>query len=517
MKTYFDLNEFGRDKVHMGPARFTLDLSDGSERGEYVDQDYILSRLGRPHRAVNLMYCYYPLDKTWPARAHDAFPDQKIENQWDYPYDDYFVYQGGKGGNTDGEPFQQMRDVRRHGQDVTLTLTIDPNVSDEELYAIAVDLKPFGQMMLRINHEATGDWFSFTKRAGYQQIADFYVRFHKIIKEVAPQIRTILCIGGMEDPAVDEDGDPVTYDSPCVKEKEFTEAIRATDIWAVDKYLALHWGWPVDVADSSTSQYNRCNVARVYELTKMSYERFCKLSDGKARPMQMAEFNADGDVTGPFDQIGAFHEFLKLRSADDDWLTSICMYQFRDRGRLGLEIEDPNNKNVGIPQPLLADYRSVLHSDLCYPRIENVQGQEDMNLDWRAADDATGVRVYVPLERTPVFFELYFEGDQVEENLMIECNTDNNHRWFYKKPGVNFIDLMPSFFDAPGRHAKRCTLTFFAPPKDGVNEITDDPESLYSYRYTLKGLPKLRIEYDPILREPEGWKAAGNKTGDEEA
>ena len=26
-----------------------------------------------------------------------------------------------------------MRDVRRHGQDVTLTLTVDPHVSDEQL------------------------------------------------------------------------------------------------------------------------------------------------------------------------------------------------------------------------------------------------------------------------------------------------------------------------------------------------------------------------------------------------
>ena len=43
--------------LHMGPAECAVDLGDGSERGEYVDQDYILQKLGRPHRAVNLMYC----------------------------------------------------------------------------------------------------------------------------------------------------------------------------------------------------------------------------------------------------------------------------------------------------------------------------------------------------------------------------------------------------------------------------------------------------------------------------
>lgn len=55
--------------LHMGPAECAVDLGDGSERGEYVDQDYILQKLGRPHRAVNLMYCYYPNDDKWPGRA----------------------------------------------------------------------------------------------------------------------------------------------------------------------------------------------------------------------------------------------------------------------------------------------------------------------------------------------------------------------------------------------------------------------------------------------------------------
>ena len=61
-------------KIHMGPADCALDLGDGSERGEYVDQDYILNRLGRPHRAISLMYCYYPLDKEWPQRISEAVP-----------------------------------------------------------------------------------------------------------------------------------------------------------------------------------------------------------------------------------------------------------------------------------------------------------------------------------------------------------------------------------------------------------------------------------------------------------
>ena len=44
-------------RIHMGKAKCAVDLGDGSERGEYVNQDYILSKLGRPHRSISLMYC----------------------------------------------------------------------------------------------------------------------------------------------------------------------------------------------------------------------------------------------------------------------------------------------------------------------------------------------------------------------------------------------------------------------------------------------------------------------------
>ena len=54
--------------------------------------------------------------------------------------------------------------------------------------------------MLRINHEATGNWFSFNKRCSYQEVADFFVRASRIIKENAPNVQTIICIGGVEHP-----------------------------------------------------------------------------------------------------------------------------------------------------------------------------------------------------------------------------------------------------------------------------------------------------------------------------
>ncbi len=201
-----------------------------------------------------------------------------------------------------------MREIRAHGQDVILTLTIDPHVSDEHLIKIAEELKTFGRMQIRINHEATGEWFSFNKRCTYQEVADFYVRFHNIIKEHAPNISTILCIGGIED----------INSKEIVKEKEFEEAVKATDIWSVDKYISLHWGWPYDIAERGGTTHNRLDPDYVFTLAKKSYERFKELNGGVSKPMVMSELNADGDVTGPYEQaeiIRAFCSRVKNENA----------------------------------------------------------------------------------------------------------------------------------------------------------------------------------------------------------
>ncbi len=496
---YIDLNEQNILKAHIGKARFALDLSDGSERGEYVNQDYILNKLHRPHRAINLMYCYYPLDETWPVRARDAFKDQVIEFQWDYPYDDYFTYQGGLEGSRcrEGEPFEQMRDVRRHGQDVILTMTIDPHVSDEQLEAIGEDLAPFGRMQMRINHEATGDWFSFTKRANDKEIAEFYMHAMDVIKTKAPQIEFILCIGGIEDPPREADLPPADASSPMVKEEDYKDAVVKTDIWSVDKYMALHWGWPIDVADETTNQYGRSMVSRIYKLTRLSYDRFMKLSGGKSRPMVMSEFNADGDVVGPYDQVDMIKEFFALREADpEDWLTAITFYQFRDRGRLGLEMEDPNNPEVGIPTPSLNAYRKLLNSPLCEPEItfdKLDEANDGYDFRWGGSEDSDGIAVNVKLDKAPTFFELYFDED-IDANLMIKVNN----RWFYKKPGVGFVDLMPLFFDYPDTSLD-VNLIFFAPPASGLNVDDGSEDWRINQRVKLKSLPRLRIDYAPVI------------------
>lgn len=468
--------------LHMGKAMCAVDLGDGSERGEYVNQDYILNKLGRPHRAVNLMYCYYPLDEGWPIRASIAFPPTDKTNAWGYPYDDYFPYRGGLEGKKDDPVFEQMRDIRRHGQDVILTLTVDPAVSDEHLIAIAKDLLPFGRIMIRINHEATGSWFSFNKRASYKEVADFFARFAKIIHKYAPNVKTILCAG-----AAGED-----RESPekIGMEELFLEAAKETDIWSIDKYMSLHWGWPNDVALKGGHSHGYTGAQPVYDCCKATYERYKEIT-GMDKPMVMSEHNADGDVTGPYDQCKIFRRFCDMLVENKgSWLTGFTMYQFRDRGRLGLEWEDPNNPEVGIELPLLREYRDIIHSEWFSP--EMTVGEKltlPAKLRWGGSEDAEGISIPLTFEKDPVFCELTFDEDD-DSNLMLEING----RWFYKSPKCHYIDLMPAFFDKKLEPNASLDLKIFAPPASGENA----PGEIDSYT-VIEKLPKIRIDYEPPI------------------
>jgi hypothetical protein len=472
--------------LHMGPAKCAVDLGDGSERGLYVNQDYILHKLGRPHRAINLMFCYYPLDEGFPERASIAHKSDKVTFAWDYPYDDYFPYKGGLHGTLDDEPFTLMRDVRRHGQDVLLTLTIDPHVLDEHLIAIAKDLTTFGRVLFRINHEATGNWFSFNKRCTYQEVADFYIRFHNIVKEYAPNVSTILCLDGVKSFTEDE----------IEKEEEFKEAVKATDIWSVDKYMALHWGWPYDVAEKGGSSHKRDTVEQTYMLTKKSYERYKFLNNGESKPMVMSELNADGDVTGPYEQAAMVKEFCDMiKNKSSDWFSGFTFYQFRDDGRLGLEITDPNNTDVGIEQPVLQTYKEIIHDDYFKPVMTQTEELSlPITLRWGGSEDATGLSIPLHFKKNPVFLEVRFDDEIKDLNLMLEING----KWFYKAPGVTVIDMISAFFEKPLTNACDLTLKIFAPPASGENDPSQGDDWACNYYTVIPKLPQIRLRFEPI-------------------
>lgn len=468
-------------KIKLTPAECGLDLGDGSERAEYVNQDYILNKLGRPHRYVGIMYTYYPNDKQWSQRISKACADMKVTYQWDYPYDDYEPYGGGIGGSTENEPFRSMRDIRRHGQDVALTLTIDCSVSDEHLRQIARELKPFGNMRLRINHECVGDWFTHNRRFTYKQVGDFFVRFAKIIKEEAPNISTVFCAGFF---------DPQTGKTD--REEEFLEAYKTADVWSADCYLALHFSWPYDVAEKGGGGYNFSSVDYYYNRYKTTAERLKEINGGIAKPLTIAEFNVDGDVCGPLHQGDAVLRFAqKFRGEKSDWFDGISMYQFRDRGRLGLEAEDPNNNTVGIEQPLLREYKKLLSDPYFSPKI--LLGEETnlpLKLRWGGSEDAEGAAIKIDFEGSPEFCEITFEE---KLSLIMELNG----RWFYKAPETKTVDLMPAFFDSPIEKGIK-TLNIFATPKDGVNEEEQGGDWYSSYYAELTKMPKLRVRYEAL-------------------
>lgn len=464
-------------RIHMGKAPLALDLSDGSERGEYVSQDYILHSLGRPHRNINLMYTYYPKDKDWPARMSEKFKGKEIDSVWDYPYDDYFPFDIEK-----GDAFECMKDVRRHGQDVTLTLTADCSLEDEELRKIARLLRPYGRMRLRINHECMGSWFTHNKRFSYREVGDFHARFSRIIHEEAPNVKTIFCAG-----FATEDGGSVD------KEEELLAGYKEADIWSADRYIALHYGWPLDTAEKGKEDhsFNYQSVTKTWEHFLYTYRRLKEIT-GQDKPVVMSEFNADGDVVGALHQGAAVKRFInRIRDEKADWFDGVTMYMFRDRGRLGLEVEDPNNPEVGIPQPMLKEYRELLADPYYNPEMkEGAEVQLPFTFRWGGAEDADGLAVPIRFEHNPEFCELTFDEDIA---LMMELNG----RWFYKAPATRFVDLMEAFFDKPVADGTELTLKLFATPGEGVNTDDGNADWMENYRVTMQHLPELRVRYEP--------------------
>ena len=468
--------------IHMGKARCALDLGDGSERASYVNQDYILDVLKRPHRCVNLMYTYYPLDKEWPNRISEACADMDVKFAWDYPYDDYFPY------GENNEPFGQMKDIRRHGQDVMLTLTIDIKTPKEDLIRIARELKPFGRMRLRINHECNGNWFTHNKRYTYKEVGDFFAEFAEIIKKEAPNIKTIFCAGLKE-----ADEAFVPY------EEEFASAYRACDVYSCDKYLALHWGWPYDIAEIGSDSFEAQDLEHIYKVFNETAAHLDELFGDKE--FILGEFNADGDVTGPYLQAEAVRRFYDRIEADDNCLiNAVSMYQFRDKGRLGLEIENPSNPAVGIRQPLLDTYREIMERECFKPQIARTDDEKVIfpaDLRWGGSEDADGIEIMVHFDKTPVFFEVVYDENI---SLMTECGG----RWFYKAEGVSRVDMMSLFFDGqnggPGiaipDGGADIPLRIFTTPKDGVNSCRNDDECV-NYYDTLMNEPEFRIRYEP--------------------
>lgn len=484
-------------KVILSPARCALDLGDGSERGLYVNQDYILQKLGKIHRGISLMYTYYPNDKEWPTRACNIKSPEETKGAWDTPYENYFPYRGGKEGLRNQEPFNFMKEIRQHGQDVVLTMTIDTTLTEEDIIEVAKDLRPFGRIFLRVNHECTGNWFCYTRRAkDYQQIADFFVMVCNVMHKYAPNVKMILCAGMWQKDT-----------GKLEMEDIFLEAHKAADIWSGDNYLSLHWGWPNDIATKENINISHASydVKEIYQKCKNTYLRLKEIT-GQDKPMVLSELNADGDVNGPYVQAKMMKKFMHLIQKDkDNWLSAFTLYQFRDDGRLGLEITNPNNSEVGIEQPILKTYRKELFKPFFSPKTYLISDENitlPTTLKWHNSEQAEGLELEFKVKKNPVFAEIYFENSLQNLNLMIELDG----WWFYKKPGIKCIDIMSYFFENKIRLPKTLKLHFFTPPKDGLNYPDDDSDPFQAPNGSWMDIvstefpsePRLRIQYKGV-------------------
>ena len=168
----------------------------------------------------------------------------------------------------------------------------------------------------------------------------------------------------------------------------------------------------------------------------------------------------------------------------------------RDRGRLGLEIEDPNNRNVGIEQPIMDVYREIIHEDFFCPSLETGETVSlPVTMRWGGSEDSDGVALPIHFDSNPVFCEVYFDEDSIDMNLMMEING----RWFYKAPGVKCIDLMSAFYKKPLDKSCDLTLKLFAPPASGENDSSQGDDWMTNYYTELKSLPQVRVRFEPVL------------------
>jgi hypothetical protein len=217
-------------------------------------------------------------------------------------------------------------------------------------------------------------------------------------------------------------------------------------------------------------------------LLETTHTRFTELT-GEDKGLEIGEFNVDGSVGGVEHQSRRSERFYRrILKEKPPFLKGITYYQFRDRARLGLERENPNDPTVGLPSPFLPIYRKLIQQPYFLPKEHWSRLNGAATLEWRAADDSDGLGWRIPLKGKPVFLELLFGKN---DNLMIHAG-DN---WFYKKPGVEWVDVTL----AAGRwgRAKPFPVSVFAPPADGMN-----PGCASSFATRLKSAPQMRLLYE---------------------
>jgi hypothetical protein len=229
-------------------------------------------------------------------------------------------------------------------------------------------------------------------------------------------------------------------------------------------------------------------VEEVWRQVNAIHRRFVQLS-GEDKGLEIGEFNTDGNVGGEAAQAKLTGNFYRrVLKVKPRFLKGITYYQFRDRGRLGLEREDPNNPRNGLPTPFLPVYRELLREPYFQPKENWIRSKGGLRMEWRKSDDSDGLGWKVPLKTRPAFLELLLGKDS---NLMVKAGRS----WYYKKPGVEWVDLTQAAVE--WGTAKPFPIVIFAPPSDGLN-----PGGASQVAARLAKAPRLRLISRWTSRKP---------------
>lgn len=372
-------------------SKTKLIISNGSERGDYIDCVQMQGSFASPHDGVQLMKTWYPSDPKWNnvTKISRAHPHVASSYAWDHDYDDYWPLDFDL---ADGATERQLRQIKSIGADVHLTLTLDMSLADEELVAIFRRLGNFGTVYLRINHEANGRWFRHHKLHSRAEINDFFVRCHRLVKCHAPNIRTVFSLTA--DIFVgDQTNSVVTREFAHLGRGELQEALGIADYWSLDKYVTLNWGWP-HATPANSSNYFSGTVDTWWRLIEEAYLLMIAANGGVMKPLFLHEFNSDSDVVGESGQAEAITQvYRRIEQSDLPWLEGICFYQYCDEGGLGL-LRGRDGDYVRTKS--MAAYEDVLRRAApAITEAESAWQHAHFSFGWQSATAIKGLAVHL--------------------------------------------------------------------------------------------------------------------------
>ena len=462
-------------RVRLAAPPCTIGITDGSERGDYVPQPHILEQIGRPHHIVNLMFQHYPDMEDWPTQGvkwRGFFRNNSLNKG-----DGYFPLVLDKRGRWGQLYLRQIEDVRAHGQEPQLTLTIHCDTPDEVLVRIAESLRPYTPMRIRINHECNGTWFHFNQRWTYKQVSDFFIRFHRILHLHSPGVKTVACWNGPGDPDGLDTNDGNSMRGRLT-EDQLAPMFRTADIISFDQYASLHYGWPDPAFNrKSPSQFFKVPFDLWWKHLENFHAQICRVRGGDVN-VEVHEINEDAALVGSRAQAEwtrrFYAEALQRRLP---WLTNITFYQFRDRGGLGLEAEDPRDPSIYKPRLALSAYRDGIANDHFGYRVQAVAETNPRGpfpMEWQSAIQSEGIEFTFKVPAKASQATLVFPA---HAHLLVGVGGV----WRIKAEGTSRIR-----FDIPTPSGS-VTARVFAPPADGRNNTHD------SFRNSLATPPVLRV------------------------